>query len=191
MNGDLSAWDEVLRARRPDRPSGVDVAAAICDSWTEIDGSDPTVRAGLASIEGRRAVVIADDRHSDTGRPRPAGFQLARRAVTLADELGLPLVTLVDTPGADPSSRIGERRHRDERSPSSTARWRRCGVRASRCAWGRAAAVARSALAWTDRLLVQRHAVFSVIAPEGAAAILERDADRGARDRRAARSHQS
>src|SRR4051794_30273374 len=176
-DGVLSAWDEVLRARRPDRPSGIDVAAAICESWTEINGSDPTVRAGLATIEGRRAVVIAHDRHSDTGRPRPEGFQLARRAVRLADELGLPLVTLVDTPGADPSSaseNAGIAREIAElygamatlRSPSVAV-----------CV-GEGGSGGALALAWTDPLLLQRPPGFSVIAPGGGGRSLRRDAQR-------------
>jgi acyl-CoA carboxylase subunit beta len=176
-DGDLSAWEEVLRARRPDRPTGIDVAAAICSSWTELTGTDPTVRAGLATISGRRVVVIANDRHTDTGRPMADGFRLARRAVGLADRLGLPLVTLVDTPGADPSSESendGVARAIADlygsmaalRSPSVSV-----------CV-GEGGSGGALALAWADRLLVQRHAVFSVIAPEGAAAILERDADK-------------
>jgi acetyl-CoA carboxylase carboxyl transferase subunit beta len=176
-DGDLSAWEEVLRARRADRPSGVDVAAAICDSWTEINGTDPTVRAGLATIDGRRVIVVAHDRHRDAGRPRPDGFRLARRAVALADELRLPLVTLVDTPGADPSSASendGIAREIAELY-GAMAVLRRPSV--SVCV-GEGGSGGALALAWTDRLLVQRHAVFSVIAPEGAAAILERDADR-------------
>src|SRR5690606_31766064 len=98
------AWAEVLRARAPGRPSGVDRAARLCSSWVELRGADPTVRAGLATVDGRRCVVVATDRHAKDGRPTPAGFRLARRAVALAGRLGLPVVTLVDTPGADPST---------------------------------------------------------------------------------------
>jgi acetyl-CoA carboxylase carboxyl transferase subunit beta len=170
-----SAWDEVLRARRPDRPSGIDVAAAICTSWTELAGTDPTVRAGLSTVAGHRAVVVANDRHAGSGRPAPDGFRLARRAVGLADRLGLPLVTLVDTPGADPSS--GSENDGLARSIAdlygAMAALRSPSV--SVCV-GEGGSGGALALAWTDRLLVQRHAVFSVIAPEGAAAILERDA---------------
>jgi acetyl-CoA carboxylase carboxyl transferase subunit beta len=172
---ELTAWEEVLRARRSDRPSGIDVAAAITSSWTELGTTDPTVRAGLATIDGRRVVVIANDRHGGSGRPRSDGFRLARRAVGLADRLGIPLVTLVDTPGADPSSESendGIARAIADlfgamaalRSPSVSV-----------CV-GEGGSGGALAMAWCDRLLVQRHAVFSVIGPEGAAAILERDA---------------
>jgi acetyl-CoA carboxylase carboxyl transferase subunit beta len=176
-DGELSAWDEVLRARRPDRPSGIDVAAAICESWTEINGTDPTVRAGLATIDGRRVIVVAHDRHRDAGRPRPQGFQLARRAVALADELRLPLVTLVDTPGADPSSASENDGIAREIAELYGAMAKLRSPSVSVCV-GEGGSGGALALAWTDRLLVQRHGVFSVIGPEGAAAILERDAGR-------------
>ncbi len=98
------AWAEVLRARQPGRPSGIDVAAGLCRSWTELGGTDPTLRAALATIGPQRVVVVASDRYAAAGRPTAAGFRLAQRAIALADRLGLPVVTLVDTPGADPSS---------------------------------------------------------------------------------------
>ena len=166
-----------MRARRPDRPSGIDVAAAVCSSWTELAGTDPTVRAGLATVAGRRVVVIANDRHTGSGRPRAEGFRLARRAVGLADRLGLPLLTLVDTPGADPSS---ESENDGIARAIADLYGSMAGLRSpsvSVCV-GEGGSGGALALAWTDRLLVQRHAVFSVIAPEGAAAILERDADK-------------
>src|SRR5437764_426904 len=98
------AWREVQRARLPLRASGVDWAARLCSSWTDLRWPEPVVRAGLATFEGRRVVVVAMDRHAASGRPRPAGFRLAQRAIGLAGRLGLPLVTLVDTPGADPGA---------------------------------------------------------------------------------------
>ncbi|HWW53670.1 MAG TPA: carboxyl transferase domain-containing protein, partial [Acidimicrobiales bacterium] len=100
-NDVASAWRLVLRARARSRPSGIDQAARLSQSWVELRGSDPTVRAGLARIGGRRVVVVANDRHSARGRPGPGGYQLAQRAIALAGRLGLPLLTLVDTPGAE------------------------------------------------------------------------------------------
>jgi acetyl-CoA carboxylase carboxyl transferase subunit beta len=170
-----SAWAEVLRARRADRPSGIDVAAAISSSWTELGGTDPTVRAGLATIDGRRVVIVANDRHTGSGRPRPAGFRLARRAIDLADRLGLPLVTLVDTPGADPGSTSENEGIAREIAEVFRAMASLRSTSVAVCV-GEGGSGGALALAWADRLLVQRHAIFSVIAPEGAAAILERDA---------------
>ena len=69
---DASAWAEVQRARRADRPTGIDVAAALTTSWTELGGTDRTVRTALATAAGTRLVVLAFDRHHGNGRPTPA-----------------------------------------------------------------------------------------------------------------------
>ena len=74
-----SAWGEVVGARAPDRPTGVHWAARLCSSWTDLHGPDPVVRAGLATFEGTRLVVVATDRFAGDGRPRPAGYRLAQR----------------------------------------------------------------------------------------------------------------
>lgn len=169
------AWAAVRRARAADRPTGIDVASVLCDSWVEIAGSDPTVRAGLARIGERRAVVVASDRHAGTGRPTPAAFALARRAVGLAGRWGLPAVSLVDTPGAEPgpdsenagiAAAIAETFATFDGAPVPTV-----GV----CV-GEGGSGGALALAWTDTLLIQEGAVFSVIGPEGAAVILTGDA---------------
>jgi acetyl-CoA carboxylase carboxyl transferase subunit beta len=169
------AWDEVLAARRVGRPTGIDVAAALCSSWTELASTDPVTRAGLATVAGRRVVVVAHDRYAADGRPRPAGYRLAQRAVVLAGRLGLPLVTLIDTPGADPSpaSEAGGVAPEMARTFAALATLPTPSVAVCVGEGGSGGALA---LAHADRFLIQRHAVFSVIGPEGAAAILERDA---------------
>ncbi|HZN14198.1 MAG TPA: carboxyl transferase domain-containing protein [Acidimicrobiales bacterium] len=169
-----NAWGEVQRARAEDRPTGTDVAWMLCESWVELRSGDPVVRAALATIGGVRVVVIAHDRRADLGRPCPAGMRLAQRAIALAGRLGLPVVTFIDTPGAEPG-------------PAAEADGIAREIAATFAAMGalRSASVAvcvgeggsGGALAFghADRLLVLEHAVFSVIGPEGAAAILERD----------------
>lgn len=171
------AWGEVLEARSPGRPTGVDVAAALCESWTELHSSDPVVRAGLATVGGRRVVVVAHDRHAGDGRPKPAGFRLARRAVGLAGRLGLPAVTLIDTPGADPSPESELDGVAREIAETFAAMAELPTVSVAVCV-GEGGSGGALALGHADRLLIQEHAVFSVIGPEGAAAILERDASR-------------
>lgn len=171
------AWGEVVRARRPSRPTGIEVAGAITTSWTELAGGDPTVRAGLASLDGDRVIVVATDRRHRDGRPTPLGFRLVQRAVALADRLGLPFVSLVDMPGADPSSQSENDGVAREiaRTLAAMAVLRSPSV--SVCV-GEGGSGGALAMAWADRLLIQTHAVFSVIGPEGAAAIIERDASR-------------
>lgn len=168
------AWGEVVRARAVGRPSGIDRAARMCSSWTELRGSDPVVRAGLATVAGRRCVVVATDRYHGEGRPGPAGFRLAQRAVALAGRLGLPVVTLVDTPGADPSAASEADGIAYEIAQTFRA-FAACPTPVVSVCVGEGGSGGALALSFADRLLIAEHAVFSVIAPEGAAAILERD----------------
>lgn len=171
------AWAEVKRARAIGRPTGVDRAARLCSSWTEMRGPDAVVRAGLATIDGRRCVVVATDRYHGEGRPTPAGFRLAQRAVHLAGRLGLPVVTLVDTPGADPSadSEADGLGYEIARTFQALAE---CPTPIVSVCVGEGGSGGALALSYADRLLVTEHSVFSVIGPEGAAAILERDPTR-------------
>ena len=168
------AWLEVRRARARSRPSGIDHAARLCQSWVELRGADPTVRAGLARIGRRRLVVIANDRHTGGGRPGPAAFRLAQRAIALAGRLGLPLLTLVDTPGADPSP-VSEAGGIAAEIARTFAALSELPTPTVGVCVGEGGSGGALALASTDRLLMCEHAIFSVINPEGAAAILERD----------------
>jgi acetyl-CoA carboxylase carboxyl transferase subunit beta len=174
---DDSAWGEVEQARLPFRASGIDWAARLCSSWTELRGTDPVVRAGLATLEGGRLVVVAMDRHAADGRPRPPGYRLAQRAIALAGRLSLPVLTVVDTPGADPSAASEGDGIAREIARTFAVMADLPSTSVSVCV-GEGGSGGALALAHADRLLIQEHAVFSVIAPEGAAAILERDRDR-------------
>jgi acetyl-CoA carboxylase carboxyl transferase subunit beta len=168
------AWLEVLRARARSRPSGIDQAARLCRSWIELRGSDPTIRAGLARLGNRQIVVVANDRHRGTGRPGPGGYRLAQRAIALAGRLGVPLLTLVDTPGADPGpvAEAGGVAGEIARTFAAMAELPTPSV----CVCvGEGGSGGAMALAATDRMLMCEHSVFSVIGPEGAAAIIDRD----------------
>ena len=177
QNEDGGAWEEVRRARAADRPTGIDWAARLCSSWTELRGADPVVRAGLATVTDRRVVVVAMDRHAGDGRPRPAGYRLAQRAIGLAGRLGLPLLTLVDTPGAHPGHESEVAGLAGEIARTFAAMATVPTPTVSVCV-GEGGSGGALAMAAADRFLMQRHAVFSVIAPEGAASILHRDASR-------------
>jgi acetyl-CoA carboxylase carboxyl transferase subunit beta len=164
----------VQRARAWGRPTAIDHAARLCASWVELRGTDPTVRAALARVGARRVVVVANDRRAGTGRPGPAGFRLARRAIGLASRLHLPLLSLVDTPGAEPGERAEAGGVAAEIAETFGALTEAPVPTVAVCV-GEGGSGGALALAAADRLLMLEHAVFSVIGPEAAAAILARD----------------
>ncbi|HVF32179.1 MAG TPA: carboxyl transferase domain-containing protein [Acidimicrobiales bacterium] len=166
------AFDTVLRARSAQRPPADAWAARLCESWVPLHSTDPAVRAGLARFEGRRLIVVATAR----ARPGPAGYRSARRAFALAGRLGLPVLTLVDTPGADPSaaSEAGGIAGEIARTFAAMAA---LPVPTVGVCVGEGGSGGALALTATDRLLILEDAVFSVISPEGAAAILDRSPD--------------
>jgi acetyl-CoA carboxylase carboxyl transferase subunit beta len=164
----------VQLARAPGRPTGINWAATLCTSWTELHGRDPVVRAALATFAGQRIVVVATDRYAGDGRPRPASYRLAQRAFQLAGRLGLPILTLVDTPGADPGARSEADGVAGEIA-RTLATMDEVPVPVVAVCVGEGGSGGALALAHADRLLMEEHAVFSVIGPEGAAAILHRN----------------
>jgi acetyl-CoA carboxylase carboxyl transferase subunit beta len=176
---DADPWAMVVAARGDDRPSGIDVAARLTTTWVEIGaGTDPALRAALATtVGGREVVVVANDRHAGSGRPTPAGYRNLRRAVALAERLGRPLVTLVDTPGADPGADAENDGIAGEIARTFAAMGAADTPTVAVCV-GEGGSGGALAYSVADRFLVQATAIFSVIAPEGAAAILERDAAR-------------
>ncbi|MET8233210.1 acetyl-CoA carboxylase carboxyltransferase subunit alpha [Micromonospora sp. NPDC005298] len=181
---DRDAWDTVRVARHPGRPTTLDYLDSVFDGFVELHGDRlgadcPAVVGGLARLDGRHVMVIGHQKGHTTaelvarnfGMASPAGHRKALRLMRLAARLGLPVITLVDTPGADPGVGAEEQ--------------------------GQAAAIAENILALTvlptpvlavitgeggsggalalavaDRVLMLQHAVYSVISPEGCAAIL-------------------
>jgi len=176
----LTARQAIRQARSRSRPSGLEWASALCSSWIELRGQDPAIRAGLARIGGERVVVVAMDRYADAAgaaRPGPAAYRLARRAIGLADRIGLPLLTLVDTPGAEP----GPAAERDGIAAGIAATLRamaRLRTPSVAICVGEGGSGGAMALGHADRLYMLPGSVFSVISPEGAAAILYRDTSR-------------
>jgi acyl-CoA carboxylase subunit beta len=177
-----SARQAIRQARSRSRPSGLEWASALCSSWVELRGRDPAIRAGLARILGERLVVVAMDRYSDgagAARPGPAAYRLVRRAIGLADRIGLPLLTLVDTPGAEPGPAAERDGIAAEIAATISAMSRLRTPSVCICV-GEGGSGGAMALAHADRLFMLPGSVFSVISPEGAAAILYRDASRAA-----------
>jgi acetyl-CoA carboxylase carboxyl transferase subunit beta len=175
-----SPWQAVLDARAKSRPSGLDWASALCSSWVELRGRDPAIRAGIARILGQRMVIVATDRHADgagTARPGPAAFRLARRAIGLADRIGLPLLVFVDTPGAEPGPVAESDGIAAEIALTLDAMSHLRTPSISICV-GEGGSGGAMALGHADRLYLTGSSIFSVISPEGAAVILHRDAGR-------------
>ncbi len=175
------AWTEVERSRAHDRPRTPAYLTAL-EIGGELRGDragtdDPTVRVVLARWAGTPVVVIGMDRGVDEGRVTPGGYRKAWRGLRLADRLGVPVVTLVDTAGADASasSEAGGIAHHIARTFTEVLRVR---VPVVSLVIGEGGSGGALALAVGDRLLIEEHATFSVIGPEGAAAILYRDAAR-------------
>ncbi|TQM11211.1 carboxyl transferase domain-containing protein [Pseudonocardia kunmingensis] len=173
-------YEHLLRARGPRRPGGVEWASWVTDSWVELAGADPAMRAGLGTIAGERVVVVAMDRFaglSPLHLPGPGAFRLVQRAARLAGRVGLPLVTFVDTPGADPAPDAEAGGVAGEIADTLLAMAELATVSVA-VVVGEGGSGGAMALAHADRLLMLEGSVFSVIGPEAGAAILYRDASR-------------
>lgn len=183
---DPSAWERVQLARHPQRPGGRTIADALLVGGVELRGDrtgapdDERVAVRVGGLVGSRmnAVVVAQDAGGD-GRIRPQGFRKAIRAFELAGRLGTPVVTIVDTRGADPLP--------DSEAGGVAVAIARCLQTMLDCSsptltvvTGEGGSGGALAMAVADRVLCWEHAVFSVIAPEGAASILHRDGGRAA-----------
>jgi acetyl-CoA carboxylase beta subunit/acetyl-CoA carboxylase alpha subunit len=173
-------WQVVERARGARRPRGPELAVQMSDTVVELHGDragtdDPALTTALCRIGGRRAFLLALDRNH---HPGPGAYRKARRCLRLADRLHLPVVTLVDTPGADPS----------ERSEAGGIAWEIAAtieamlsirVPILSLVTGVGGSGGALALSVGDTLLAHRDSIFSVISPEAAAEILWREPDRG------------
>lgn len=178
----LTGSEAVLEARDPDRARAPGLAREASESYVELRGDragaqDPAVFAALARVAGRRAVVIALDSEL---APGPAGCRLARRAIEIAGRLDIPVVTLVDTRGADPS----------EASEAGGIAWEiaalfeamlEAPVPILSVVTGEGGSGGALAFATADVLVAYEDSIFSVIGPEAAAEILWRDASQADR----------
>ena len=182
-----SAWPEVQLARRNDRPTSADYIRRLMPQFVELHGDrvfgdDPAVIAGIGDIAGMTVCAIAQERgHGDPsrngGHVKPEGFRKAARIMRLAAELRLPLLTFIDTPGAHLDYE-SEARGLAGALSSCLANMSVLPVPVVSVVIGEGGSGPALALGVADRILMQEHAVYSVIAPEGAAAIVHRDAAR-------------
>jgi acetyl-CoA carboxylase carboxyl transferase subunit alpha len=193
---DEEIWESVELARHEDRPYTLDYVERLTQDWFELHGDrgradDAAIVAGLGKLDGRTVAVIGHQKGRDikerTGRnfgmPYPEGYRKAMRVMGVAERHGFPLVTFVDTPGAYPGV-AAEQHGQGGAIARSQAAMVRLGVPTVACIIGEGGSGGAVAIAVADRVLMQQHAIYSVISPEGCAAILWRDA--GEREKAAA-----
>ncbi len=185
---DEDIWRSVELARHEDRPYTPDYVERILDDWFELHGDrgradDAALVTGLGKLAGRTVALIGHQKGRDIkerternfGMAYPEGYRKAMRVMELADRHGFPVVTLVDTPGAYPGV-AAEQHGQGGAIAKSQAVMARLGVPTVACIIGEGGSGGAVAIALADRVLMQENAIYSVISPEGCAAILWRDA---------------
>jgi acetyl-CoA carboxylase carboxyl transferase subunit alpha len=187
---DLTPWRKCQVARHPDRPHCKDYIDALFTEWTPLAGDrnfadDQAVMGGLARFQDRPVMVIGHEKGNDTksriernfGMARPEGYRKAIRLMDMAHRFGLPVVTLVDTPGAYPG-KGAEERGQAEAIARSTQKCLEVGVPLISIVIGEGGSGGAVAFATANRVAMLEHSVYSVISPEGCASILWKDAEK-------------
>lgn len=188
----LNAWQIAQLARHPLRPYTLDYVDLMCDEFHELCGDrafgdDPAIVGGLARIDGRPLMLIGHQKGRDTkqkikrnfGMPRPEGYRKALRLMQLAARFGLPLVTLIDTPGAYPG--VGaEERNQSEAIARNLLEMAELPVPIVTVVIGEGGSGGALAIGVGDVTLMLEYATYSVISPEGCASILWKTASKAA-----------
>jgi len=186
----LDRWQKTLVARHPERPYTLDYIENLMEDWVELHGDrrfadDPAIVAGFARFRGRSLAVIGHQKGRDTkerihrnfGQPRPEGYRKALRVMKLAEKYGRPVVTLIDTAGAYPG--VGaEERGQAESIARNLLEMARLEVPIVVTITGEGGSGGALALGVGDRVYMLQYATYSVISPEGCAAILWKDQDK-------------
>src|SRR3989440_1605512 len=185
---DADIWRSVELARHAERPYTLDYVTRLLDDWFELHGDrshgdDGAMVAGLGKLEGRTVALVGQQKGRDIqertrrqfGMPYPEGYRKAIRVLELADLHGFPVISLVDTPGAYPGV-SAEQHGQGGAIAFSQAAMARVRVPTVTCVIGEGGSGGAIAIALADRVLMQENAIYSVISPEGCAAILWRDA---------------
>jgi acetyl-CoA carboxylase carboxyl transferase subunit alpha len=181
-------WTSVELARHQDRPYTLDYVERILEDFFELHGDrgradDLALVTGIGRLDGRTVVLVGHQKGRDLkertrrnfGMAYPEGYRKAMRAMALADRHGFPLITMIDTPGAYPGV-AAEQHGQGGAIAQSQAAMARLSVPTVACVIGEGGSGGAVAVAVADRVLMQEHAIYSVISPEGCAAILWRDA---------------
>src|SRR5438477_12715499 len=188
----LTPWQKAQVARHGDRPHFKDYVAGLAEDFVPLAedrafADDPAIVGGFARIDGRRVMLIGHEKGDDTasrlrhnfGMAKPEGYRKAIRLMRLADQFGIPVVSLVDTPGAFPGVQA-EERGQAEAIARSTQECLALKVPMVAVIVGEGGSGGAVAIASANRVLMFEHAVYSVISPEGCASILWRTADKAA-----------
>jgi acetyl-CoA carboxylase carboxyl transferase subunit alpha len=183
----VTPWQRCLIARHAERPYTLDYVRGLMTDWVELHGDrgfgdDPAIVAGLASFDGESVAVIGHQKGRDTrdrlyrnfGQPRPEGYRKALRVMRLAEKFGLPVVSFVDTPGAYPGI-DAEERGQAEAIARNLREMAALETPIVVIVTGEGGSGGALAIGVGDRVLMLEHAVYSVISPEGCAAILWKD----------------
>ena len=186
----LSDWQISQLARHPERPHTLDYIPLLFDRFEELHGDrhfgdDQAIVGGLAALEGRSVMVIGHQKGRDTkqkiqrnfGMPRPEGYRKAQRLMEMAERFGLPIITLIDTPGAYPG--VGaEERGQSEAIAKNLKVMSRLAVPILCTVIGEGGSGGALAIGVGDRINMLQFSIYSVISPEGCASILYKSADK-------------
>lgn len=183
----LTPWQRVQVARHPKRPYALDYVQALCTDFQELHGDrqyndDRALVGGTAFFEGRAVMIIAQQKGRDTkenilrnfGMPQPEGYRKALRLMKLAEKFNLPVITFIDTPGAYPGVE-SEARHVSEAIAVNLREMAMLKVPSVAVIVGEGGSGGALGIGVTDRVLIFENAYYSVISPEGCAAILWKD----------------
>lgn len=183
-----TAFERVQLARHPDRPYALDFIERLFDDFVEIHGDrryadDPAIVCGLARFRGLPIVVVGHQKGRDTkqrsyrnfGMPKPEGYRKALRVMKLAEKFGRPIFTLIDTPGAYPGI-DAEERGQAEAIAFNLREMAKLKVPVIVTVIGEGGSGGALAIGVGDQVLMLENSVYSVISPEGCAAILWKDA---------------
>lgn len=186
----LTPWEQVLLARHPDRPLTRDYAARIFDSWLELHGDrefsdDPAIVGGLAEFDGMAVTVIGHQKGKNTadnllhnfGMPHPEGYRKAHRLLLQAEKFHRPVITFINTPGADPGI-AAEERGQGWAISEMLITLSRLRVPVISVVIGEGGSGGALALAVADRVIMLSNSVFSVTSPEACASILTHDPEK-------------
>lgn len=183
----VTPWQRCLIARHSERPHTLDYVRGLMTDWVELHGDrgfadDPAIVAGLASFDGESVAVIGHQKGRDTrerlyrnfGQPRPEGYRKALRVMRMAEKFRLPVVSFVDTPGAYPGI-DAEERGQAEAIACNLREMASLATPIVVIVTGEGGSGGALAIGVGDRVMMLEHAVYSVISPEGCAAILWKD----------------